>query len=155
MVVKMLQNFNRHKFLTQWSATTSAQLFLISCLIQGSQLLKVLLIEALYSLFITLQVFLQLLGYVLIIFPFNLISQALGVFIVYIKDFLKLLFVFYITIIISLYHSSLYIMALYSINICLARDLFSSLEADLGYIEGFVYSDMVREVYYNCPSIGN
>ena len=71
----------------------------------------------------------------------------------YIKDFLKLLFVFYITIIVSLYYSSLYIAALYSINICLARDLFSSLEADLGCIEGFVYSDMVREVYYDYPSV--
>ena len=71
----------------------------------------------------------------------------------YIKDFLKLLFVFYITIIISLCYLSLYITALCGINICLARDLFSSLEADLGYIEGFVYSDIVREVYYDCPSV--
>jgi hypothetical protein len=61
----------------------------------------------------------------------------------YIKDFLKLLFVFYIAIIISLYYLSLYITALYSINICLARDLFSSLKADLRYIEGFVYLDVV------------
>jgi len=61
----------------------------------------------------------------------------------YIKDFLKLLFIFYIAVIISLCYSSLYIMALYSINICLARDLFSSLEADLRYMEGFVYLDMV------------
>ena len=71
----------------------------------------------------------------------------------YIKDFLKLPFVFYVTVIISLYYSSLYIAALYSINICLARDLFSSLEADLRYVEGFVYSDIVREVYYNCPLV--
>jgi len=62
---------------------------------------------------------------------------------VYIKDFLKLPFVFYITVVISLYYSSLYIAALYSINICLARDLFSSLEADLRYIEGFIYLDVV------------
>jgi hypothetical protein len=62
---------------------------------------------------------------------------------VYIKDFLKLLFVFYVTIVVSLYYLSLYIAALYSINICLARDLFSSLEADLRYMEGFVYSDIV------------
>jgi len=62
---------------------------------------------------------------------------------VYIKDFLKLLFVFYVAVVVSLYHSSLYITALYSINICLARDLFSSLEADLRCIKGFVYSDMV------------
>ena len=61
----------------------------------------------------------------------------------YIKDFLKLLFIFYITVVVSLYYSSLYIAALYSINIYLARDLFSSLEADLRYIEGFVYLDMV------------
>jgi hypothetical protein len=61
----------------------------------------------------------------------------------YIKDFLKLLFVFYITIVVSLYYSSLYIAALYNINICLARDLFSSLEADLRYIEGFIYLDVV------------
>jgi hypothetical protein len=72
---------------------------------------------------------------------------------VYIKDFLKLLFVFYVTIIISLYYSSLYIAALYGINIYLARDLFSSLEADLRCIEGFVYSDMVQEVYYNYPLV--
>ena len=71
----------------------------------------------------------------------------------YIKDFLKLLFIFYITIIISLYYSSLYITALYSINIYLARDLFSSLEADLRYIEGFIYLDVVQEVYYNCPLV--
>jgi len=72
---------------------------------------------------------------------------------VYIKDFLKLLFIFYIAVIISLYYSSLYIIALYSINICLARDLFSSLEADLRCIEGFVYLDVVREVYYNYPLV--
>jgi len=72
---------------------------------------------------------------------------------VYIKDFLKLLFVFYIAVIISLYHSSLYITALYSINICLARDLFSSLEADLRYIKGFIYLDIVREVYYDYPLV--
>jgi hypothetical protein len=54
----------------------------------------------------------------------------------YIKDFLKLLFVFYVAIIISLYYLSLYVTALYSINICLARDLFSSLEADLRYSPG-------------------
>jgi len=62
---------------------------------------------------------------------------------VYIKDFLKLLFIFYIAVIVFLYYSSLYITALYGINICLARDLFSSLEADLRYIKGFVYLDMV------------
>jgi len=61
----------------------------------------------------------------------------------YIKDFLKLLFVFYVAVIISLYYLSLYITALYSINICLARDLFSSLEADLRYIKGFIYLDVV------------
>jgi hypothetical protein len=61
----------------------------------------------------------------------------------YIKDFLKLLFIFYITVIISLYYLSLYIAALYSINIYLARDLFSSLEADLRCVEGFVYLDIV------------
>ena len=71
----------------------------------------------------------------------------------YIKDFLKLPFIFYIAIIISLCYSSLYITALYSINICLARDLFSSLEADLKYIEGFIYLDVVQEVYYNCPLV--
>jgi len=77
----------------------------------------------------------------------------LGVFIIYIKDFLKLLLIFYVTVIISLYYSSLYIAALYSINIYLARDLFSSLKADLRYIEGFIYSDVVREVYYNYPLV--
>ena len=61
----------------------------------------------------------------------------------YIKDFLKFLFIFYIAIIVSLYYSSLYIMALYSINIYLARDLFGSLEVDLRYIEGFIYLDVV------------
>ena len=71
----------------------------------------------------------------------------------YIKDFLKLLLIFYITIVVSLRYSSLYITALYGINIYLARDLFGSLEADFRYIEGFVYSDVVREVYYDCPSV--
>ena len=61
----------------------------------------------------------------------------------YIKDFLKLLFIFYIAVIISFYYLSLYITVLYSINIYLARDLFSSLEADLRYIEGFIYLDIV------------
>ena len=61
----------------------------------------------------------------------------------YIKDFLKLPFIFYIAIIVSLYYSSLYITALYGINICLARDLFSSLEADLRCIKGFIYLDIV------------
>jgi len=72
---------------------------------------------------------------------------------VYVKDFLKLLFVFYVAIIISLCYSSLYITALCGINICLARDLFGSLEADLRYMEGFIYLDVVREVYYNCPLV--
>jgi hypothetical protein len=61
----------------------------------------------------------------------------------YIKNFLKLPFFFYITVVASLYYSSLYIIALYYINICLARDLFSSLEADLRYIEEFIYLDIV------------
>ena len=61
----------------------------------------------------------------------------------YIKDFLKLLFIFYIAVIISLYYLSLYITALYSINIYLAKNLFSSLEADLRYIEEFIYLDIV------------
>jgi len=72
---------------------------------------------------------------------------------VYIKDFLKLLFVFYIAVIISLYYSSLYIMALCGINIYLARDFFSSLKADLRYIKGFIYLDIVWEVYYNYPLV--
>jgi hypothetical protein len=71
----------------------------------------------------------------------------------YIKDFLKLPFVFYITVIVSLYYLFLYIAALYSINICLAKDLFSSPEADLRCIKGLIYSDMVWEVYYNCPLV--
>ena len=71
----------------------------------------------------------------------------------YIKDFLKLPFVFYIAVIVSLCHSSLYITALCGINICLAKDLFSSLEADLGCIKGFIYLDVVREVYYDCPLV--
>jgi len=61
----------------------------------------------------------------------------------YIKVFLKLLFIFYIAVIVSLCYLSLYITALYGINIYLARDLFSSLEADLRYIEGFIYLDIV------------
>jgi hypothetical protein len=71
----------------------------------------------------------------------------------YIKDFLKFLFIFYIAIIVFLYYLSLYITALYSINICLARDLFSSLKADLKYIEEFIYLNIVWEVYYNCPLV--
>ena len=61
----------------------------------------------------------------------------------YIKNFLKLPFIFYIAVIISLYYLSLYITALYSINICLIKDLFSSLKADLKYIEEFIYLNMV------------
>ena len=61
----------------------------------------------------------------------------------YIKDFFKLLFIFYIAIIISLYHLSLYITALYGINICLARDLFGSLKADLKCMEGFIYLNVI------------
>jgi hypothetical protein len=72
---------------------------------------------------------------------------------VYIKDFFKLLFVFYVTVIISLCYLFLYIAVLYSINICLARDLFSSLEADFKYIEGLIYLNVVWEVYYNCPLV--
>ena len=109
--------------------------------------------EVLYSLFIILQVLFQLLSYILIIFPLNLISQALGVFVIYIKDFLKLLFIFYIAIIVSLCYLSLYIIVFYSINICLAQDLFSSLKVDLGYIKGFIYLNIVLEVYYNCPLV--
>ena len=109
--------------------------------------------EVLYSLFTTLQVIFQLLSCVLIIFLFNFISQALEVFIVYIKDFLKLLFVLYIAIIISFYYLFLYITALYSINIYLAGDFFSNLEADLQNIEGFIYLNIVWEVYYNYPSV--
>src|ERR1700733_5684664 len=71
----------------------------------------------------------------------------------YVKNFLKLPFIFYIAVIISLYYSSLYITALYSINIYLARDLFSSLEADLRCIEGFIYLDMVQKIYYNYPLV--
>ena len=71
----------------------------------------------------------------------------------YIKDFLKLLFIFYIAIVVSLCYLSLYITALYSINIYLARDLFGSLKADLRYIEGFIYLDIVWEVYHNCPLV--
>ena len=71
----------------------------------------------------------------------------------YIKDFLKFLFIFYIAIVVFFCYSSLYITALYSVNICLARDLFNSLEADLRYIKGFIYLDMVQEVYYNCPLV--
>ena len=71
----------------------------------------------------------------------------------YIKDFLKLPFIFYIAIIISLCYLSLYITALYSIDICLARNLFNSLEADLRCIEGFVYLNVVQEIYYNCPLV--
>jgi hypothetical protein len=61
----------------------------------------------------------------------------------YIKDFLKLLFIFYIIIIISFYYLSLYITVLYNIDIYLARDFFSSLEADFKYIEGFIYLNIV------------
>jgi hypothetical protein len=61
----------------------------------------------------------------------------------YIKDFLKLFFIFYIAIIVSLYYLSLYITVLYNVNICLAKDLFSSLKADLKYIKGFIYLNIV------------
>jgi hypothetical protein len=61
----------------------------------------------------------------------------------YIKDFLKLLFIFDIAIIVSFYYLSLYIIVLYSINIYLARDIFNSLKADLKYIKGFIYLNAV------------
>jgi hypothetical protein len=61
----------------------------------------------------------------------------------YIKDFFKFPFIFYIAIIVSLCYLSLYIIALYNVNIYLAKDLFSSLKVDLKYIKGFIYSDMV------------
>jgi hypothetical protein len=61
----------------------------------------------------------------------------------YIKDFLKFPFIFYIAIVISLYYLSLYIIVLCSVNIYLAKNLFSSLKADLKYIKGFIYLDIV------------
>jgi hypothetical protein len=61
----------------------------------------------------------------------------------YIKDFLKFPFIFYIAIIVFLYYLSLYIIVLYNVNICLAKDLFNSLEADLKYIKEFIYLDVV------------
>ena len=61
----------------------------------------------------------------------------------YIKNFFKLLFIFYIAIIVFFCYLSLYITVLYSINIYLAWDLFNSLKANLKYIKGFIYLDIV------------
>ena len=62
----------------------------------------------------------------------NIIYQAIFIylFIVYIKDFLKFLFVYNITIIIPFSYSACDIITFFFINICLAGDLFRQLEAD-------------------------
>jgi hypothetical protein len=51
-------------------------------------------------------------------------------FIIYIKDFLKFLFVCNIAIIISFSYPTCNIITFFFINVCLARDLFKELEAD-------------------------
>jgi hypothetical protein len=51
-------------------------------------------------------------------------------FIIYIKDFLKLLLIYDIAIIISFSYSACDIIIFFFINIYLARDLFRELEAD-------------------------
>jgi hypothetical protein len=51
-------------------------------------------------------------------------------FIIYIKDFFKFLFVRNIAIIISFSYSACDIIIFFLINICLAGDLFKELEAD-------------------------
>ena len=52
------------------------------------------------------------------------------------------LFIFYIAVIISLYYLFLYIIALYSINIYLARDLFNSLKAKTLNIQKDLFTQM-------------
>jgi hypothetical protein len=56
--------------------------------------------------------------------------MLIPLFIIYIKDFLKFLFVCDITIIISFGYPACDIAMFFFINICLARDLFRELEAD-------------------------
>jgi hypothetical protein len=51
-------------------------------------------------------------------------------FIIYIKDFLKLLFIYNIAVIISFSYSACNIIIFFFINACLARDLFKELKAD-------------------------
>ena len=51
-------------------------------------------------------------------------------FIIYIKDLLKFLFVCNITVIIPFSYSAYNIMTLFLVNMCLARNLFRELKAD-------------------------
>ena len=80
--------------------------------------------KVLYSLFTTLQVIFWLLCSVLVVLLFDFISQILEVLIMNIKDFLKFLFFFNITIIIFFYYSLSDISVLSSIDLCLTQDFF-------------------------------
>ena len=62
----------------------------------------------------------------------NIICQAIFIylFIVYIKDFLKFLFVYNIAVIIPFSYSACNITTFFFINIYLARDLFRELKVD-------------------------
>ena len=51
-------------------------------------------------------------------------------FIIYIKDFFKFLFIYNIAVIISFGYPTCNIIMFFFINICLARDLFRELKAD-------------------------
>ena len=109
--------------------------------------------KALYSSFTTLQVIFWLPCSVLMVLLFDFISQILGVLIMNIKDFLKFLFFFNITIIISFHYSPPDISVLSGVDLCLTQDFFQYPEADFRCVEGLVYVNVVWEVYYNCSSV--
>ena len=80
--------------------------------------------KALYSSFTTLQVIFWLPCSVLVVLLFDFISQTLEVLIMNVKDFLKFLFFFNITIIISFYYLLPDILVLSSVDLCLIQDFF-------------------------------
>ena len=56
--------------------------------------------------------------------------MLIPLFIIYIKDFLKFLFIYNIAVIISFSYSACNIITFFFVNVCLARDLFKELKAD-------------------------
>ena len=61
---------------------------------------------------------------------FDFISQILKILIMNVKDFLKFLFFFNITIIIIFYYLLSDVLMLSSVNLCLIKDFFQYLKAD-------------------------
>ena len=64
-------------------------------------------------------------------------------FIIYIKNLLKFLFIYNIAVIISFSYLTYNIVTFLFVNIYLARDLFRELEADFYYIERLVNANIV------------